>query len=230
MGFRLFFFVFILCTATGGVQANETCPKQVGYIEKNGLTRLLLPIMQEIYQQLDCQTEFVNLPGRRGIIAFNEGRVDAELIRFRLVEDQYQTPFVRSKVPLFQLKNYFWKNPALQDDSKLPFGYVKGLIWQEEYAKGKPFNAFYNIQSMFKAYNAGQIAGFLASGPAIDDARQENLISPPPLAIELVKEASLYHYTASPYQHFVDRFDQYLETHRPFSHMSVETHRIININ
>lgn len=223
-------FLVLLLLGAQGAQAQEACPKRVGYIEKNALTRLALPIMQEVYRNLGCETEFVDLPGRRGVLAFNEGTIEAELIRFRLVEDQYLVPFVRGKVPLINLKSYFWKNPAQMDDHRTPFGYVKGLIWQEDYAKGKPFNAFYNTQSMFKAYNAGQIAGFLASGPAIDNAREKKLISPLPIAVELVKEDAIYHYAAAPYQRFMDQFDRYVEDNRPFSHLSIDKHRVVNIN
>jgi len=231
MGFRLYFLlIFILVWAPVGAQAQELCPKRVGYIEKNALTRLVLPIVQDVYSRLGCETVFVHLPGRRGISAFNEERIDAELMRFRLVEDQYLAPFVRGKVPLIQLKSYFWKNPAMVDDHTKPFGYVKGLIWQENYAKGKPFNAFYNTQSMFKAYNTGQIAGFLASGPAITDAHQQQMIKPLPVAVELVKEAPLYHYASSAYRGFMDRFDRYVEANLPFTHISIDQHKVENIN
>lgn len=230
MGFKFCFFIFVVFAAPVSGQADTTCPKRVGYIEKNTLTLLVLPVMQRVYRDLGCETEFLNLPGRRGILAFNEQMIDAEMIRFRVVEDRYLVPFERGKVPLIQLKSYFWKNPALEEDRTIPFGYVKGIIWQENYAKGKPFNAFYNIESMFKAYNEGQIAGFLASGPAIVTAHDKELISPHPVVVELVKESPLYHYVLADYENFIGKFDKYLETNDPFHYLSLNEYKAVNIN
>lgn len=230
MGFRLFYFMVCLVWIPVNAQASQACPKQIGYLDKNALTDLVLPIVQDVYQKLGCDTEFVNLPGRRGVSAFNEGRTDGELLRLRLVEERYLVPFVRAQVPLIRLKSYFWKNPSMVNDERKPYGYVKGVMWQEKYAKGKPFNAFYNTESLFKAYNAGQIAGFLASGPAIEVAGNKDVLSPAPVAVELVKEAPLYHYVAQPYQHFMDRFDRYVEVHQPLSHLSGVKHKIVKNN
>ncbi|WP_188663934.1 hypothetical protein [Terasakiella brassicae] len=176
--------------------------------------------MRQIYQDLGCSSKFIALPGRRALSSFNQGQIDAEAFRLTLVEEKYQRPFLRSHHPVLQLYSYLWVAPDYKETDQRPFGYVKGILWQEGYAKGKRFSAFHNTTNLLKAYNSGKIAGFLASGTAIRLKTEKNVLSPPPIAFQQVHSAPLYHYTQEGYRKFIMLFDQHIEKHKPFAEIS----------
>jgi len=208
--------LFLTLQATPSFAASP-CPARVGYLEGNALTQLVLPIMKDIYQELGCSTRFVQLPGRRSLIAFNKQKIDAELMRLPLAESKYTVAFTRSTYPIFQLYSYLWVNPNKKRVKHLPYGYVKGTLWQERYAKNKNFAAFYNTKNLLRAYNAKQIAGFLGSGTAIRKKIKNNTLHPVPIPIIEANKAPLYHYTQADYKKFLLRLDTYLEKHQPFA-------------
>lgn len=199
--------------------AAPVCPARVGYLEGNALTQLVQPIMKDIYQDLGCTTRFVKMPGRRSLISFNKKDIDAELMRLPLVEEKYTVAFIRSSRPIFQLYSYLWINPDEERVKHLPYGYVKGTLWQERYAQGKEFAAFYNTQNLLRAYNAQQIAGFLASGTAIKKKIHNNALHPVPVPLIEANRAPLYHYLHDDLKPFVLRLDSYLEEYTPFAQL-----------
>lgn len=191
--------------------AAPPCPARVGYLEGNALTQLVLPIMKDVYQELGCSTRFMSLPGRRSLIAFNKKKIDAELMRLPLAESKYTISFSRSARPIFQLYSYLWINPDKERVKHLPYGYVKGTLWQERYVINKNFAAFYNTKNLLRAYNAQQIAGFLGSGTAIRKKIKNNTLHPVPVPIKEANRAPLYHYIQADYKKFLLRLDSYLD-------------------
>jgi len=185
--------------------AAPPCPARVGYLQGNALTQLVLPIMKDIYQELGCATRFVKLPGRRSLIAFNKKEIDAELMRLPLAEKKYTVAFTRSSRPIFELYSYLWLNPDKERVQRLPYGYVKGTLWQERYAENNKFAAFYNTENLLRAYNAQQIAGFLGSGAAIRKKIRNNALHPVPIPIKEANRAPLYHYLQTDYKPFLLR-------------------------
>ncbi len=217
---RSAFALLYICIWANVSPAQAFCPERIGYIEQNVLSKLTLPIMRQIYQDLGCSSKFIALPGRRALSSFNKGEIDAEVFRLTLVEKKYQRPFLRSQTPVLQLYSYLWVTPEYEETDQRPLGYVKGILWQEAYVKGKRFSAFHNTTNLLKAYNSGKIAGFLASGTAIRLKTEKNVLSPPPIAFQQVHSAPLYHYTQEGYRKFIILFDQHIEKHNPFAEVS----------
>ncbi|WP_417820646.1 hypothetical protein [Terasakiella sp.] len=218
---KLFAFALLyICIWANVSPAQAFCPERIGYIEKNVLSKLTLPIIRKVYEDLGCSSKFIALPGRRALSSFNQGQIDAEVFRLALVEKKYQRAFLRSQNPVLQLYSYLWVTPDYQETDQRPLGYVKGILWEENYVKGKRFSAFHNTTNLLKAYNSGKIAGFLGSGTAIRS--KKNTLSPPPIPFQQVHNAPLYHYTQEGYDKFIILFDKYLEQHKPFAEVSAK--------
>lgn len=211
----------ILLTCACGLitisSAYAFCPSRVAYLEQNGFSKLAFPIMAKIYQDLGCSSTFVELPGRRSVTLFNNGEIDAELFRSDHVELKYKGPFLRSEHPIFHLRSYLFTNPTSGNAQKALYGYVKGIMWHEQRFTGSKYVAFLNTDSLFKAYNAGKISGFISNRIIIEHKLQKNELIPPPILIKEMQNVPLYHYTQKGFKKFIFLFDQYITTHHPFA-------------
>ena len=93
-------------------QQKEACPARVGMIGNDKLSNDAAQIMKEVYDTLDCPVEIVKLPRKRGFVAFNTGEIDGELFRFPIGANNYNRPYVRSDIPLFEISNSLWAAPG----------------------------------------------------------------------------------------------------------------------
>jgi len=217
----------ILLISTYGViifsPAHAFCPMRVAYLEQNGFSKMALPIMAKIYQDLGCSSQFIELPGRRALASFNNNQIDAELFRSDHVEHEYKRPFLRSKQPIFHLKSYLFTHPTVKNH---PYGYVKGIIWHEKTFTEHKYSAFLNTDSLFKAYNAGKISGFISNQVIIDHKIKNNALSPLPVLAKEMQNVPIYHYTQGGFEKFISLFDQYTKTHHPFNDFIKDRHTI----
>jgi len=194
------------------------CPKTVAFNANDGVSAATTKILESLYRELDCQTEFVGLPARRGIRNFNHGLVDGEVFRLRQVESLYDRPFVRSSLPLFMLSNSLWLNPTMTDDKRRPIGYVLGVVWQENYMKTHEGKIFHGSDQVLQAYNDGRVRGMLFADLTMEVVIRNKTLNPPPKKDTILLEAPLYHYLGKEFTPFMAQLSDLLKS-QPFKNI-----------
>jgi len=190
------------------------CPKRIALIEGNDLAENASSIIQKIYKILGCETVFVELPGKRGIVEFNRGKIDGELIRLSIVEKLYTVPFIRSSRPLFTLPHSLWVHPNAPIHAT---AYLLGVIWQRNYMEEKENGiSFPSYDAMFEAYNQGKVTAFLANDISVQAWLDENKLKPLPHIKETMSQAPVFHYLSPDFKEFSDVFSDYVAEHKPF--------------
>ncbi|MEH6477434.1 MAG: transporter substrate-binding domain-containing protein [Sneathiella sp.] len=123
-------------------------------------------VLKELYQRLDMQIEFKNLPGHRALRMSNAGDTDGEI--FRIWEVGFTHPnLIRVPTPLLTLHGYaFMLTPPtidnLQGLNDIPrIGIQRGIIWAENAVRGR--------KGVVRVTTAAELADKLAKG-AIDVA------------------------------------------------------------
>jgi len=193
------------------------CPQRIAYIQKDSLSTAATNILRKIYFRLGCrQTEFIDLPGRRGIHLFNHQQVDGEVYRLAQAEALYTRKFVRSGTPLFSLTSSLWLHPGEAKIKSLGTGYILGVVWMEEHLKNRKSKAFHSAEEMYEAYNAGMINGFLAADFSVGVKMASNELSPPPAHAKTLHDLPLFHYLGEEYAPFMARIAKLLTTEAPF--------------
>lgn len=221
MSKRVYIFVIGMISFFGLAHAQNpkdyTCPERVAAIQKHDLSYYAMVIIKQTYKELGCETEFVSLPGKRGILSFNRLDVDGEVFRMTMAEKKYTTEFVRSSHPLFISKNYYWGHPNDKIRQSRPIGYSRGVVWHEEYMQDKKGIIFNNYESMFDAYNKGTIGGFLNSDIVVSLKIIDRGFVTSPVRQEEIITAPLYHYLSAEYADFMEAFSKYYNEHHPFT-------------
>ena len=217
-----FILLIVACTMISGIWGGKTyanemvCPKSIAALEDDILNQWAKSILINLYQEMGCETEFIDVPARRGIHYFNTGIVDGEVYRLRQVEKNYQRPFLRSGVPLFMITNSLWLHPELKNNERYLIGYIGGVVWMENYIKDKHGKHFPNESEMFQAYNKGQIKGFLAAAASVAGPIKKRAFLPLPEKGEVLVEEPLYHYTGGEFGAFMEALTEKLRSH-PFN-------------
>ncbi len=137
-------------------------------------------------------------------------------MRLEKAEKSYVRPFVRSSVPLFLLGSSLWQHPD-QDKESLPIGYTLGVVWQEDYMKGKRGLKFNNANELLDAYNAGRLSGILIADLSVFKLVKEKKLYPRPIKKQTISTAPLYHYLGAEYAPFMDRLSNLLKSKNHFS-------------
>lgn len=194
------------------------CPKNIVALEGDFLNQWAKTILMDMYRDLGCDTEFSDVPARRGIHYFNTGVVDGEVYRMRQVEKLYERKFLRSGKPLFMLTNSLWLHPELKNSDRYLIGYVGGVVWQENYIKNVQGKSFASSRDMFQAYNRGQIRGFLAANPSVLKLISIGELSPIPERAKVLLDEPLYHYVGGGFEAFIEAFTEKLKN-QPFKNV-----------
>lgn len=197
--------------------ADFECPKKMAIIEKGVISPAVGDVMKAVYLKLGCPVTFEAVPGLRGIQWFNSHEVDGELMRLPAAEASYERKFVRSSTPLFSLTYSLWLRPGQATKRTLPIGYSLGVIWHNEYVKGKRATKFHNPDAMIEAYNAGRISGMLIADLSAVNLADEGLISPRPEKSDVVARSPMYHYLGTEFSPFMARFSALVKAEDPFS-------------
>ena len=191
------------------------CPPSIASIEGNHFSNGIIPILSQIYERIGCSLKLNPLPGRRGIHYFNTGKVDGEVVRFEIVEEKFERPFIRSEVPLLILTGSLWRHPDHLDSTESPVGYAIGALWQEEFAKTHNTKSFDTTIEVLQAYNSGAISSFVALDVSIVLMGEGELV-PPPVRIETIHENAAYHYLAEEFTPFMNLLSEELKKSDPF--------------
>ncbi|NIY77258.1 hypothetical protein HED22_16510 [Thalassospira sp. HF15] len=220
-------FLLVLCAAapTPALADNQEfkCPQKIAYVENEPMSQKSIVILQKIYADLGCPVQAVKLPGRRGLLHFNEGLVDGELLRAIVNEKNYSRAFVRSSVPLRTISNRLWHNPNANDPSA-PIAFTLGVAWQEKFVDAdtaksgithKPM--MYNTEK-HEAYANGRITRFLSADTNIQDMIEKGILgdTPAPVIEKTVSVLPLYHYLGAEYAPFMEKFSALVEQTQPF--------------
>ena len=213
------FLVFILTASANSRMAPE-CPKTIATVAKGILSPIVAKTMKVLYGKLDCQVELVPLPGRRGILQFNAKRVDGEVMRLEKAEATYHRKFVRSSTPLYSLTFSLWRHPGGGDKPDMPIGYTMGVIWQEDYMKDKAGRRFQDAASLFEAYNAGKLSGFLAADISVRQLINDGKLSVSPVKGNTVLAAPMFHYLGKEFAPFMEKLSSLIQAQNPFAYVS----------
>ena len=208
-----------VCLSTGISEtlATANCPASVATIDKGILSPIVSKIMSNLYKELGCQMELLPLPGRRGILSFNAGQVDGEVIRLAKAEAAYKRKFVRSSEPLYNLTFSLWSHPEASLQGALPIGYTLGVLWQEDYMTGKRGRRFHSADKLFTEYNAGRLSGFLAADISVVQLIESGKIVPAPKKVITILTAPMYHYLGREFSPFMDRLTALIKVRNSFS-------------
>lgn len=197
------------------------CPDSIAAIEANKLTENILPILAEVYEKAGCPLKLTILPGRRGIQYFNSGKVDGEAFRYRIAEEKFERPFVRSEVPLLLVSNSLWRHPDHMHVEKPAIGYAIGVLWQEQFVENKDAKKYRSTSDVMQAYNAGEISAFIAADITVIGMKNNSDLTPPPMRAEVIHEKPLYHYLSSDLTPFMFMLSDEIKKNNPFSPLTV---------
>lgn len=194
-----FFLLAGLLMLSGLAHAAEPllCPQKVAFIDNDAALRRQAGDMKALYARIGCpDVAFVGLPGRRGVVAFNAGEVQGELMRLQGVEPEYTRPFLRVSRPLVQMTGRLWARSTDQADAD-PLGFVLGVVWQEREAAQTPGGGrgYPSQVEMLQAFSGGLIDRFLAEDTVVVAAiREGRLPARPAHAGQPLVSAGLHHY------------------------------------
>ncbi|GLQ07003.1 substrate-binding periplasmic protein [Sneathiella chinensis] len=113
----------------------------IGQIRESPLQERIRPGIQELYDRIGIEAEFMLLPSKRALVMTNAGELDAEI--FRVAKAARRYPNLRrvpTEVTEFTGRAFFIKD--LQVDSwdaleGLRVGIVHGAVWAEEGTRGR---------------------------------------------------------------------------------------------
>jgi hypothetical protein len=202
--------VLIISLSVPSAAYPHECPKTIAVVESNQISKKLLPVVVRIYRELGCKTEFLPFNGRRSLREFTSGRVDGELIRQKIIEKKYGPIFARSTVPVFVNSNSLWVHPEISIRESRPLAYMIGIVWQENYAKGKHAVGLDSSKKTIEAYNRGAISSLITSDFIVQDAILAGEFKPPPVRGEVIRKPPLYHYVNKKYAEFMVLFSKTL--------------------
>jgi hypothetical protein len=194
---RFVLFAVLLMVASPALAAEPLrCPQKIAFIDNDVALLRQARDLKALYARVGCpEVAFVGLPGRRGVVAFNSGEVQGELMRLSGVELEYTRPFLRVTPPLVQMTGRLWARSADQAASG-PVGFVLGVVWQERQVPAQGGGRGYPSQvELLQAYNGGLIDRFLAEDTVVAAAvREGRLAARPAHAGAPLVTAGLHHY------------------------------------
>lgn len=182
-------------------------------------------ILQSVYRQLGCEVAFSFLPTKRSLVYFNAGEIDGEFYRFPEIEPHYNRDFVRSTLPLVNIKLGIWGHPDMKRQKEKPLGYVKGYPWHDQYIHDNPTMraiGYNTADGLNRAYNTGIIGTFLSSNLYANHLYSTGVVQGKPIPLTILKERPFYHYLDARYAAFMREFSALLARENPFKQLAKE--------
>lgn len=174
---------------------------------------MILPIVQNTYEILGCDTEFMSYPVEQALELFNHGQISGELYRAPFIESQYTVPFVRTDAPIRLVKTGLWLRPSPHVNNRHLVGYVRGVKWQARYVEtfssdtlNIQFKAFTHYLEMFENYQNDRLYGFLATD-ACSQVFRYTLDATEQPDLNDAREIPLNHYLSTQYIDFMEDFN-----------------------
>jgi len=204
------------CLLVSGQAAAAYCPRQIAVIENQVALQEIEKIIRTIYQDLRCDTHFKHMPAKRGVLAFNNGAVDGELVRLQAIERLYERDVIRSD-PLAPAILGLWGRENSEDKV---LGHVRGIAWQDVRLDrfrqaGWRTHAFNKHEQMYGAYLRGLIDHFLSIDVFKVEffARYDNNLA---VQKEILLAPQGYHFLGAEYREFMRDFNRYVRNNDPF--------------
>lgn len=185
------------------------CPDSIAVIEGEDISQRVLKRLEPIYRQLGCDTQFIQMPGQRALVGFNQGVVDGELVRIHSTASEYQRPYSRSSVAVVEVQSALFVHP--QQQTTLPIGFQLGVVWQKRYASQLDNTLqMYSAAELCEAYNSGSIRGFLSNYFSVDELVNRKQLNPMPVIDKKLPSYPLYHYLGAEYEPLMQQISQRL--------------------
>ncbi|MDV7338088.1 hypothetical protein RYZ26_00675 [Terasakiella sp. A23] len=197
-------------------KADYKCPETIAVVQNNDISARTLFVVQGIYHDLGCETIFVQMPSKRGILDFNKQRSDGELMRQPGVESLYTTSFIKSAKPMFVLQKGIWGHPDAKIRNSHPTAYMFGIVWQDQYMTSRKGIPFKGEEKIADAYNRKIIGRFLTNNVTMAATDILANYTPQPIKLETVGKVDVHHYLHEDYRDFMDAFDRYIASFDPF--------------
>ena len=207
----------IITIALPSLAQAEYCPSKIAAIHRDPLADKAAEVMKELYEKLGCDIAIQASTAKRSVLDFNKGKIDGEMLRTRLIEQQYKRDYVRS-VQVADLPGVLWVHPDQEMAETLPLGYVRGYSWQETYTSEHDKNniGFSSDEELFLAWNRGQIGSLLGDHPIVSHYIRKQKLTIVPVEKEVVSNAPLFHYLSYEYAPFMAAFSNAIERNNPF--------------
>ena len=205
----------LLSAIAGAAVARPDCPRKIAVVDAKTLHEHIIARLRSAYLSLGCELNIVEYPGRRGVVEFNSGRVDGELNRQSVIEDEYHVPFVRTNVPLFETRRAIWiDRKSGMIDKKSPIGYLVGVAWNEEFVNQNRslyrFAKYSESQNLISDFKKGKIAGFLATDNIVEVLLAKNMLPSKPTISQIISSDLSYHYLSAEFETFMDDLSEVL--------------------
>ena len=82
------------------------CPSETGTGRRINSSDIYTVIIIHNYRELECKTQFLELPARRSLRNFNSGKLDGLMIGLKDIEKTLIRKFLLTKEPVLDIKSY----------------------------------------------------------------------------------------------------------------------------
>jgi len=207
------------CVLMSAQASADYCPKRIAVIQNTVALKAIEQIIHNIYEELHCDTRFMPMPAKRGVLTFNNAAVDGELVRLQAIETLYKREVVRSD-PLAPAVLGLW---GRKNNPGKVLGHVRGIAWQDGsiggfVKEGWRTRAFNKHEQMYAAYLRGLIDHFLS----IDIFTVEFFARRDKDSViqkEILLAPQGYHYLSAEYADFMRDFNRYVRNNDPFKEL-----------
>lgn len=210
-------FVSLFIDSTPAQATSSYCPNNIAVIADARAYEDIVRVFKDVFRDLNCNTEFVAVPAKRGVYLFNQGKVDGELMRLPVIESKYTVPFIRSD-PYFRFKLALWGAKFTKVTS---LGYLRGLAWHEKFVsrfqkQGVSIHVFNSNEKMYRAFLRGRINGFLSAERMMRLFFEKRLLAGQVALKEVLLTPKVSMYLKPEFNEFVSDLNAYLRKNTPF--------------
>lgn len=187
-----------------GASQRLVCPHKLSTISQNLLPKEVGSLLQQAYQDIGCTIIIEPVPGRRGIMHFNNAVSDGEVMRLSVVEPSYTRAFARTAQPLFEIQNAVWRRKNASKNDAQIYGFTLGIKWTEIHSQYDPENREYvpfsHQSDLLNALNSEKILGYLSSSQGITLRAEAGLLKFPMIMEQEISRLPVFHYVATEFR------------------------------
>lgn len=201
------------CGISEAADNEEEClllayPQAFGVVGGDSIRRL-----EELLQPANTCIKLIAMPNRRSTRAFQDGRIDGEVVRTHIYGDALNGAGIRVPTPIFRRQIYLYTVDtgikSLKDLAGRDVGYVSGFLLPEQLlekyaANGVPGE---NFRILARLLNVGRVQSIL-----VGETADGKILLPPGRRI-LMTETSIYMYLHQSRESYIDLFDEHIRGH-----------------
>lgn len=209
-------------------EIKNDCPDEIATISESVLALAGQKIIHSIYKELGCEIAFEPLPARRAFVAFNQYTVDGELYRLPIIEKNIPGLLCVLMYLSLLLSTHYGDIQSLILYPVCPLGIYGGILWQEEYMKGRRAKIFNSFEDLLTAFNNEEVGSFLSADFSISFYQNQKGFKVRPIKSKEIGKADLYHYLGAEFEPFMKRFSNFLVENPTFSEMIIPDGIFVN--